>query len=305
MRNILFFFLISFLSLEASVLAPQSAYPRYCRNSSLWESAETGEYSTAIQTVDHWLASEKNESITGFFLVEKAKLLYANQQHEQALEAFVDVIDQMQINEMPITDVERDKVQELLPLYQESLLSREACQNLLEQAQAIIQKYPNYYSIEFLLAAAFANCSQFCQFFDHFAHSYKHRPNDFLAWKTRGVLHVHLFEASITEEVRLSHKNRAVQYFEKAYFLQPDDESLLLKILFLIPDDEKAPFLHKILPTLVDRSTPMRRTVCFLIIEQAIDAKALDEATQLIDKARSWYQYSRALEELSKKLITS
>jgi tetratricopeptide (TPR) repeat protein len=285
---------------EVCLLAPASSYPiPGC--SMLADMVNAGEFKKAIEKLDEFLQAPLADNARAFLLVEKAKLLFVDQQQMESQDVFLQALQQAIPMKEEATEDEASLFQSLFSSYEESLRSPDACVKLVEQAEEALKKHKDYTSIEFYVAAGLANRGRFTSFYDRFFHAFLHRSGSFLAWKTRGVLHLRLYEASSSDEMRVLHRKEAVACFQEAFRRQPQDASLLVKLVFILPCEEKKLFLEKVADDFVRLQTPPKRGDCFFLIEQALDVQATESAKKLIDKARVWYQYSRALNDLSER----
>lgn len=261
------------------------------------------DFKGAIQEIDRLLQTETTEQKRGFLLVEKAKLLFADQQQMEACDVFLGALSHVNVEREEVSTGEVSAFQSLFPVYEASLRCAEDCEKLIQQAENLLQAHPDYVSMELYVAAGLANMGSMVSFFERFFHAFQHRSDSFLAWKTRGVLHLRLYEASPGNEERSLHRTEAVHCFQEAFRKQPQDSLLLIKILFIMPVEEKRPFLEQVVDDFIQLNIPPKRTDCFFLIEQALDIGARDAAKKLIDKARIWYQYSRALNDLSERFL--
>ena len=111
-----------------------------------------------------------------------------------------------------------------------------------------------------------------------------------------------LFEGTSDEAKRDLYRDQAIDCFKKAFQKEPRDGSLLVKTLFILLPRERKCFLEEIIATVESLQTPMRRTEFFVVIQQALEMRALSVARRCISKASTWYSYSRALESLREQL---
>jgi tetratricopeptide (TPR) repeat protein len=236
-------------------------------------------------------------------LVEKAKVLYADQQQMEAQEVFLDALQTLPSPRQPVvSEAEQQAFATFFSRYVESTQSPDECSRLLADTKALVHSHPEFASVEYYSAACCANRGRFIEFFDLFFHAFQSRPDCFLNWKTQGVMHLRLFEASSSEERREIHRQAAVRCLKAAFTRQPQDSTVLVKLAFLLPPHEKVDLLKSVTAELIRLEAPIRRSDCFFLIQQAMEAGELEVAKQLLDKARSWYEYSRTINELSDQL---
>ena len=285
------------------ILAPPSSYPSPFRQENVRVLVDKNDFHSAILMLDQWANESENTQDKAFLFVEKAKVLYVNQQRVEALEVFLEALKSAPIGSKTVLSDDEQKVfLSLFPLYEESIQSPELGSRLSEQSKALLQAHPEYTSLRFYLATGLANQGKFVEFFDCFYSAFQARRDCFLSWKTIGVLHMRLFEASTSEEVRETHRREAAQCLRQAFALQPQDGALLVKLVFILPPVEKKLFLKTVANGLLALHVPICRRDCFFLIQQAIDVDEFLVAKQLIEIAGTWYQYSRGLQELSEQL---
>jgi tetratricopeptide (TPR) repeat protein len=278
-------------------LAAPHRYPSECDYSQLRPMVADRNFLSASALIDRWLESVHDDQARSFLLVEKAKLLYADQQHIEAQEAFLEALKLYPLMDEPAArQDEQQFFLSLVPEYELSIQSKEGSERFSRQIEGLVAEHPSYTSLEYYAAASLANCGKMIEFFDGFFHAFGHRTECFLRWKTVGVLHLRLHEASSSEARREYHRAEAVRWLKEAYSRQKGDSALPVKILFVLRPSERGAFLREVVTSL---EVPMRRADCFALIAQAIELREVDVAKQLIEKARTWYQYSRALDELS------
>jgi tetratricopeptide (TPR) repeat protein len=248
-------------------------------------------------------ALPKQDESKDFLLVEKAKEAYREQRHIEAQEIFLEALSLCTTEEKTAPSPEEEQVVELLvPMYASSSGSLEKAQKLAEEVMDLSKKHPDFYLLGFFEASVYANRGEFVSFFDTFFKAYKKHPDFFLALKMKRVLHLRLFEASSNEALRIWHRDQAVIFFQKAFLKRPSDASLLVKLVFLLPNEEKKKLLESVSDDIVHIEIPLQRGECMYLIQQALELRCIEVAKRLIEKAHIWYQYSRALQDLTKQL---
>ena len=260
----------------------------------------------ACERIDQRLGCESDPEIRSNLLVEKAKIFYADQQRIEAQEIFLESLKLRPVHDTAAASEEEKKLfLSLLPEYEDSIQSKEGSERFSQQIKEQIAKHPSYASLEYYAAVSLANQGRMAEFFDRFSSAFGHRVDCFLRWKTVGVLHVRLYEGSANETRREYHRVEAVRWLKEAYSRQKEDSGLSVKILFVLHPSERGSFLREIAESVQTMNVPMRRGDCFALIAQAIELNEHTIAKQLIEKARTWYQYSKTLDELSERLCPS
>lgn len=236
-------------------------------------------------------------------LVEKAKGAYADQRHVEGQELFLEALCACELQqETPISIEEQKIIDSLMPLYASSSQSQNDSQRLVAEVDTLRKNHKDFFSLEFFKASAYANSGDFLSFFDSFFAAHTQHPDFFLSLKIRGVLHLRLFEESSAEDKRIWHRNQAVAFFQKAFSKRPSDASLLVKLVFLLPDEDKKKLLESVSDDISRIEIPLQRGECMYLIQQAIELNSPEVAKKLIEKAHMWYQYSRKLQELEAKV---
>lgn len=260
-------------------------------------------FKEAAVLLNAWRKEAKTPEHVAFLAVEEAKLLFADQQRSESQEVFLEALAALPSSLQPkVSDEEKKAFDSLFKSYEASVHSDEGARHFLIEAQELLQKHPSFFSLEHYIAATYANLGQFIEFYDLFFHAFQRREKCFLSKKTIGVLHLRLFEASTSEERREIHRREATRYLREAFAIEPHDSTLVMKLAFILPPNEKIVVLKSVIASLLTVSDPISRSDCFFLIQQAMEVGELNGARQLIEKARSWYQYSRALDELSDRL---
>lgn len=267
------------------------------------ELSQKGEYAQALEQLDVCIREGKGDDAVSRLLLEKAKLLYKDQKQKEAQEVFLQAVEKCQVRkDDALSPREAEVLQSLIPLYLAMARSSDETHQFEEKVQEVLRNNPKFYSIKYFLASCAANRNDFVSFFDQFFEAYQERPQFYLAWKMQGVLHLRLFEASSEENARIRHREKAVEFLQKAFSLEPKDASLIAKLVFLLPRIEKKKFLEDVFHDLSQMNNPLQRSECIYLIQQALEVNSIEVAKRLIGKANIWYEYSRAIQELSKQI---
>lgn len=240
--------------------------------------SEKGEFRAAIECVEHLVEKNQDEAAISKLFLEKAKLLSRDQRQKEAQEIFLEALERCPVLNGRISPEEEAVVYSIFPLYVKASSSEENTNTLEKETRKILEKYPEFLSLKYFLAAVSANKNDFVAFFDQFYQAYMERPDCYLAWKMRGVLHLRIFEASSEEGARLKHRDQAVAFLKKAFSIQPQDASLIAKLIFLLPAEEKKMLLESVSDDISRMEIPMQRSECIYLVREAIEAKSLEVA---------------------------
>jgi tetratricopeptide (TPR) repeat protein len=237
-------------------------------------------------------------------LREKADCLLAEQKHVEAQECFLLAIDKLLQREAleEMCRGEKEAVESFFVDYEEAVQSSDNSKAFLEKVHKTFEKHPQYLSLLYYAAASQANLGNLHGFFEDFFRAVSTRPASFMALKFVGVLHLRLYESSADEAKRFFHRNEAVKAFKMAFSKEPRDISLVMKLLFVLPEEEQRLLVKEVCADMVKSASAPRRRDCLYIIEVAMSLSLYEEAKLLLDKARSWYEYSRMLNEIAQEL---
>lgn len=216
--------------------------------------------------------------------------LYKSQKHEDAFREFLKELESK--TPKSICEDESESYREALAIY----LSPNALPN--ESAREIIENYPNATdpNITYLLAVSHANEGNFDQFFKLFWNAYTVNPNHFLVPKAKAVLHIKLLEKAPTPEKREIEKRAIVNYAAQALMLEPRDHSLYRFILSFCEESERKELLKTNLSKIIHNNIITPRTDIKFYVHQAVDCHEYELAQCYIDRAKEWYQFSRAIQ---------
>lgn len=233
-----------------------------------------------------------------------AKALYRDQNQEESFKTFLDAIDQLPNSApTPMSPDEAAVYDKALKVYLngKSEDASKTSDEILKIYQPLLKEHPDWGRLGFLIALAQANKRQFEPFYDQFYLSYQQDPQHFLAWKTKAILHLKLFERAKTETERAHERSLLLSYLRKAEEAYPFDYTLYkMQIAFSqsIEDTQekealKLRILNKI-PTL--SMMPSRGdTLYFMKLAQLTGNKEL--LARWCSQAKEWYPDSRSLQQ--------
>jgi tetratricopeptide (TPR) repeat protein len=236
-------------------------------------------------------------------LLKESIRLLDEQRHAEAQECFLLAIAQLP-GRSDCTDnsAEREAFDSFLLEYEESFQSLDSTSALLDRVHTMLSEHPHYYSLLYYVAACQANLGHLREFFDAFFQAVSARPSCFMASKVIGVLHLRLYESSSDEAVRLRHRKEAITALRDAFKKEPRDISLLMKLAFILPENEKRELVCEVCKDVLRHDKSMKRGDCLYIIRLAMALSLNEEAKLLVDKARTWYEYSRTLNVIADEL---
>ena len=91
-------------------------------------------------------------------LVEKAKLLYADQQRIEAQEAFLEALQIIPVADTAEAPAEEQRLfLSFLPEYEDSIPSKEGSERFFRRVEEQLASHPSYASLEYYAAVSLAN----------------------------------------------------------------------------------------------------------------------------------------------------
>lgn len=156
-----------------------------------------------------------------------------------------------------------------------------------------VRIHPDYASLGFLTALAYAELNDYSNFFSQFYRSYKLAPHHFLAYKTLGILHGKLFERARTAQEKERERKEAFESFKKAKELYPKDPSLYKMEISYSLDRKSA--LESNLKEMLAKDIVIPRSDLSFYIDQLLAYGQNNLADVFVAKAKKWYPYSHTL----------
>lgn len=265
----------------------------------------SGHYKEAIKAF-----SELSEKSEGLKKAESLKDLsiayYKDQNHEMAFKTFLAALEAVPRAEQEPMPVLNDKslYDQALKLY---LDPRERDPNAMslrirDVYGGVVRLHPDYLNLSYLVAISEANLGDYPDFFEHFFRAYKGLPHHFLAEKTKGILHIKLYERAKTAAEKEKERGAIYQEFQKAKELQPDDSSLYRLQIAYAPNEMKLKILEQNLKEIIEHDRVIPRSDLSFYFNQLLEYGQNSLAKEFLEKARHWYPYSRTLTAASEMI---
>lgn len=269
---------------------------------------DSSDWKQAIASLQQQLKSASPEAL-GSLKAKLAITYYKDQQQEKAFQTFLDALDAANIHvPYTISSEEQTFYDEGLKTYlgHHALVSQEVAAQLQQRYAPVMAEHPDYHLLGFLLASAYANLGKYEDFFDLFYSSYSYFPKHFLAYKTKAILHIKIFEREPKGDLREQERAKIVDNLKAAIQSYPQDGSLYKLMLQFAPEALKPSFVETYLNKIIDDNIMVPRTDIPFYVQQAVAKKDFKLAQKFIDKAQEWYQFSRMVnasqEYLNQKL---
>lgn len=175
-------------------------------------------------------------------------------------------------------------------------------QELEVEAKKVMKAHPDSRLAQYFLAASFANQRQYEPFFYLFYQSYTAYPDNHMAHKTKGVVASLLFQRSRDIETREKWRRDAIDHLKRALALMPKDKGLHRMLLTTASDKDRTVLVELVIRTIVDHNIVIGRQEIPYYVNHALMVQKPELAQLLIDKAKSWYEYSRIIEQMQTQI---
>ena len=153
---------------------------------------EAGDYRDAIEIYQAGLKKAPQDQ-QGTIKAKLALAYYRDQEDEKAFKTYLDALDLApRLTPTAESPEEKQLYDEALELYLQNTgpAAHDAANTIREKYSGILALHPDYYHLNFIVAAAFANLGMFDEFFDKFYRSYQYFPDSFMAYKTKAILNI-------------------------------------------------------------------------------------------------------------------
>lgn len=243
------------------------------------------------------LLQTADESEKSLLLLSLAKTYFQDQNQEKAFEYFLRAINSAAAHEVPISAEDARLYAEALSIYLDphAQSTKDTASAILEKYESVAKEHPEYTQIGFLVGASYANAGRFSDFFDMFYRSYSAAPNHYLAYKTKAIIHIKLFERAGTSEAKDLERQKIIDELLKAMEIYPQDHTLYKMTIAFSPENQKEMVVHNALKKIVESNMMVPRMDIGFYVEEAVKTHQYHEAQQLLDQQREWYRYSRII----------
>lgn len=234
----------------------------------------------------------------GKVLVKLAVAYYKDQDEDKAFKTFLEAVDCAPREPAAIlTDFDRSQYAKALKIYMESKLpSGESAALIDAQFTPLYNDYSHNYLLGYIMALANANLGRFENFFTLFYRAYQNDPEHYLAYKTKGILHIKLFEKARTEAEKKQQKILIFSNIKQAIAKNPYDASLYKLAILFSSDEEKSAIIDNSIHAIISLDIMVARMDIPFYVQNAVDSRKASLAKSFIRKAREWYPVSRLLD---------
>lgn len=254
-----------------------------------------GNFKEAIYTYEKLLEEQKD---IGEIKAKLAVAHYKDQDQEKAFKIYLEALEETSAKETAfISEEESHYYKKALEIYLEAgkESSQEVAVALRKEFAPIYSMHPEYSTLGYIMAVAYANLGMYEEFFETFYHSYKNFPDHYLAVKTKGVLYIKLMERARLLEEREKYRERVLTYFREAVEKNPEDISLYRMLMVFSDEKNRSEIVKVYLKKIVDANMMVPRTDIQFYVQQAVAIGEYDLAQKFIDKSKEWYSISRMI----------
>ena len=253
---------------------------------------EKGDYKGASSELKAMIQKQPRAE---YFLLLAENYLY-DQQEEEAFLAYLQCLSHAEVKSLVPSKREQEHFDSLFTVY------LERPQELEVEVKKVLDKHPNSYLVQYFLAAALANKRDFGPFFRLFYQSYINYPESFMAHKTKGVVASLLYNRARELDARERQRVAAIEHFTSALKLMPKDKGLHRMLLATCSEKDREAVVRLVIETIVHNNVVVLRQEIPFYVNHALMVQNPELAQLLLDKAKSWYEYSRILQELQTQI---
>jgi tetratricopeptide (TPR) repeat protein len=297
-----FSFWSTFLSMHFTLCTLLLSFGLWGTSEPSWkEYAEEGDYGRAIELLNQEIARDKTSHSSDLF-VELACLYMKDQKEEEAFSTFLEALEGPPSESYEMCQEEEEIYSKSLKLYLEEAQrpSQEIAKELEGLLEPIVEAHPTYAHVRFILANAYANVGKWDLFFRHFYTSYKQKRDAFLAARTMGILNIKLFEKARTLEAKEEKRKKINEALQRALCLYNEDGSLYKLLIVFSPPDARKQVAREMIERIIQGNAVIVRSQIPFFVHEALELGSKELAARFLDRAASWYQYSRVIEEMRK-----
>jgi len=244
------------------------------------------------------LSVSQSEVERGEIHYKLASAYFRDQETDKAFQHFLFALKSVRLKPAPQMSPEEEK------LYEGAMADYlgGAGTDPVRVAKQMLEKYAEHADanrewvhLNFLVATAYANLGLYEDFFERFYHAYSYLGETFLAYKTRGILYLRLSQHGRSAEERHTFQEEAFHYLTLALDRSPKDSSLYKVLIFLAKDEKNDSLVLNYLQKMVEHGAHISRGDIYLYVREAVALGESALGQQIIDLARTQYDFSRAI----------
>ncbi len=262
---------------------------------------EEYEITAAIERSKALLKQESDPEIQAEIGLRLAIAYHFDQEQGRAIEVFLEALDDLKPPKTPATLFREEQPHYMAALegyltHQKRIATKHEAEEIVDQYAVIVKHHEEYAHLGYLVAAAHANLSDFKNFFPVFFAAYRQLPEHYLAYKTKAILHIRLWQRGRTPEEREKRRAAVAENIQRAIQLFPQDASLYRMSVSFASEDSKASVVSASLKNIATHNIMIARDDVAFFVREAVDTGQHAEAKALLTTAREWYRRSKALD---------
>lgn len=244
------------------------------------------------------LESALKDADTSELHYKLARAFYFDQEIDKAFHHFLAALEKTEtLNPRPLSEEENILYTQALDEY-----LAKGGEDPYQLAKEILAKYGqkadenrDFLHLNFLMSTAYGNLGDYETFFERFYAAYPYLKSSFLAYKTQGILYLKLSTHGRLEEERRSCQKKALHYLTFALDQNPKDAGLYKVLTVLAKNEQADALLLSYLEKMVEYDVRIPRGDIYLYVREAVALEKYELGQQIIDRAKSMYDFSRAL----------
>lgn len=262
------------------------------------EAIDEGDYKLAATLLQSEIAKVPEDQ-QGKLKAKLALVYYRDQEDEKAFKTYLDALAATKpLKAPPVSDEEKKLYDQALKLYLDhgGFSARETAGKIRSEYSPVLALHPNYYLLNFIVSSAYANLGMFDEFFERFYVSYQYYPDSYMAYKTKAILHLKLYDRAVSQKDKEVQRNAIFENAKLASEKNEQDASLYRIMINFANESEKNAVAVKSLKKIIADNIVVPRTDILFYVKAAMAAKQPELAQQFVDKAKTWYEYSKMLQ---------
>lgn len=242
----------------------------------------------------------------GDLLKKLSVLYYKDQNQEKAFQTFLEALEMAEQKKLNTkTECEEKLYNEALILYfkKNEGSAEDIAEKICEQYSDVIKDYPDMHLLAYLIAIAYANLNQYEEFFNIFYDAYCFCSDHFLAYKTKAILHIKLFERARTEAERRYQQGAVCRNLELAMSKETKDDTLYKLLINFSSQEKKQATVRHCLNKILDANMIIPRSDILFFVQEAVHVQEKALAQRFLKKAHEWYPQSRIVNAAQAYLV--
>ncbi len=244
------------------------------------------------------LGEQLSEVERGEIHYQLAQAYFSDQEIDRAFRHFLRALKMAPRQENSRMGEEEQKLfDEAIDLYENQTGGNpvKSAEIMIERFEELALAHEEYLHLNMLIGVAYANLGKYELFFDKFYRSYPSLSETFLVAKTEGILYLRLSQHGKTPEERHALEEEAFRSLDLALEKNPGDSNLYKVLIFFAKEENNDQLLLSYLEKMVKSDVPIPRGDIYLYVREAVALGKVKLGQEIIDRASTLYEYSRAI----------